>query len=74
MANIGTFDRLLRLIVGILIIVAPFVPASAAYFAPWGVWRFALVVVGIVSLATAVFRFCPAYAMFGVGTCRLGQR
>lgn len=68
MSNVGNIDRSLRFIVGLLLIVLPFVTSS---FASWGSWRYAAVAVGVVMLATAVFRFCPAYTLFGIRTCKL---
>lgn len=68
MSNVGTIDRSLRFIVGLMLIVLPFVTSSLA---SWGNWRYALVAVGVVMLATAVFRFCPAYTLFGIRTCKL---
>jgi hypothetical protein len=57
-ANVGGLDRILRAVVGIALILT----AVLGYFTPWGY-------VGIVPLATAVMRFCPAYTLFGVRTC-----
>lgn len=74
MTNIGTLDRLLRFVVGAILIVAPFVPAFAGYFATLGVWRFAIVAAGVVFLGTALFRLCQAYALFGIRTCAIDRR
>lgn len=62
-ANIGTIDRILRIVVGVVLLalalgVLPGVPAS-----PWG-W------IGVIPLATAVIGFCPAYSLLGVSTCK----
>lgn len=67
MANIGTLDRALRILAGIILAAVPFVFAEA--LAGWGAWRFALVGVGAVLLGTALLRFCPAYTLFGLRTC-----
>lgn len=67
MANVGSIDRALRFILGAVLAVAPFLMAQA--FAPLGAWRYAVVAAGLVLLATAVFRFCPAYLLFGIRTC-----
>ena len=58
-ANIGSTDRLLRFVAGIVLIGL----AAAAVIGPWGY-------VGIVPLLTAVVRFCPAYTLLGIKTCR----
>ncbi len=67
MANVGSLDRALRLLAGIILAVAPF--AFAESFAPLGAWRYVVVAVGLVLLATGAFRFCPAYTLLGIRTC-----
>lgn len=51
--NVGNIDRLIRAIVGVLLIVAVFRGSS---------WMGG--VLGAVLLATAYFRFCPSYTLF----------
>jgi hypothetical protein len=69
MANVGSADRILRALIGIVLILLPLVTASAAALAgPAGrIW--ALPAIGAVLLLTAIFRFCPAYRLFGIRTC-----
>lgn len=67
MVNVGSADRIIRFILGAVLLLAPFL-ASAA-FAPLGDWRYAVAAVGAVLLGTAAFRFCPAYMLFGIRTC-----
>lgn len=71
MTNVGSFDRTVRFIVGVILLIVPFLPATAGLFAAWGAWKFAIVVVGVVMLGTSLFRFCPAYALLGTNTCPL---
>lgn len=56
--NIGTLDRMLRVIVGLSAISLVFVGPQT----PWG-W------LGLIPLATAATGWCPPYAMFGLSTC-----
>jgi hypothetical protein len=56
--NVGAVDRTIRVVAGIALIVA----AIAGLIGPWG-W------IGVVPLATGLFRFCPAYLPFGMSTC-----
>lgn len=56
--NVGTIDRILRGVVGLGLISLVFVGPQT----PWG-W------LGVVPLATALFRFCPAYTLLGINTC-----
>lgn len=58
--NVGSLDRILRVIVGIVLIALVFVGPQT----PWG-W------IGIVPLVTGLFRMCPLYSLFGVNTCGL---
>lgn len=54
--NVGSADKVIRIILGIVIIALGFI-----YQSWWGI-------VGIVPLLTGVFNFCPAYSLIGVST------
>lgn len=56
--NLATWDRILRLIAGSLLIV------WAVAGGPW--WSY----LGLVLIATAAWRFCPLYALFRTGTAK----
>ena len=58
-ANVGTIDRALRVIVGLALI-------GLTLNGNIGVWGW----IGIVPLATGIFRFCPAYTLIGASTCK----
>ncbi len=73
MANVGSFDRTLRFIVGAILLASPFLPQLAGFFAAWGAWKFAVAAVGLVMLGTAAFRFCPAYTLLGIRTCPISK-
>lgn len=74
MTNVGGLDRALRFIVGALLLIAPFMPPLAGFFAGWGPWKFAVAVWGLGMIGTALFRFCPAYTLFGIRTCEIGKK
>jgi Protein of unknown function (DUF2892) len=59
--NVGTVDRILRVIVGLALIALAlgYIPG---YQSAWG-W------VGVVPIITGLFGTCPAYALFGFNTC-----
>ena len=57
-ANVGNLDRIARILIGVALIAASLVGVIGL----WGV-------IGFVPLATGVFRFCPAYRLFGLNTC-----
>jgi Protein of unknown function (DUF2892) len=59
-ANVGNLDRVLRIAVGLALI-------ALAATGKVGVWGY----IGIVPLATGLFRICPAYSLLGIRTCPL---
>lgn len=67
--NVGTFDRVFRLVLGIILLAAPFV-SGLAIFDSTAVTIIA-VVAGLIMVATSVLRFCPMYRIFGIRTCKV---
>lgn len=63
--NMGTVDRGLRALVGLLALAGAFV---LGWFSGWMVW--AAAAVGVVMLLTAAVGNCPAYSLIGVKTCK----
>jgi hypothetical protein len=55
-ANVGGADRIIRFILGVVIIALGF------YFKSW------FGVIGIVPILTAFLNYCPAYSLIGVST------
>jgi len=68
-ANVGTIDRVLRALIGVVSLALVFVGPIAAS-GDWGWVRIALVAVGIIMLGTSMIKFCPLYRIFGLRTCR----
>ncbi len=58
-ANVGSVDRIIRIVAGLALIAATLL----GFIGAWG-W------LGLVLVATGVFRFCPAYLPFGLRTCQ----
>jgi hypothetical protein len=56
--NEGTVDRVLRVVVGLVLI-------GLAASGTVGVWGY----IGVVPLLTGLVGICPAYAIFGISTC-----
>jgi hypothetical protein len=73
MVNVGSLDRTLRFVLGAVLLIAPFLPPLAGIFASWGSWKYAMAAAGLVLLGTAAFRFCPAYSLFGIRTCKVAR-
>lgn len=67
-ANVGNIDRAIRLIVGVVLIVVPFVLNDSILSS--SVLQWLLPLVGLVLVATALFRFCPLYRLIGTSTCK----
>ncbi len=65
MANIGSFDRTARFILGAILLMVTFIPGLADLFLGMGAWRWAIPAAGAVMLLTATIRWCPAYTLFG---------
>ena len=59
-ANVGGFDRVLRIVVGLGLIAL----AATGTVGWWG-W------LGIVPLFTGVVGWCPPYALLGFNTCKM---
>ncbi|MEQ1551475.1 DUF2892 domain-containing protein [Sphingorhabdus sp.] len=57
--NVGNADRILRIVAGIILI-------SLVFVGPKTVWGW----VGLVPLFTGLFRWCPAYTLFRLNTCK----
>ena len=56
--NVGSLDRLVRVVVGIALIAMVFV-------GPQTVWGW----IGVVPLVTAALSWCPLYTALGIKTC-----
>lgn len=56
--NVGGIDKILRVIVGLVLLVLVFVGPQT----PWG-W------VGLIPLLTGLVGFCPLYKIIGLNTC-----
>lgn len=62
-ANVGSADRIARIIVG-LALIAYAIPLGFSNTGwNWVGW------IGVIPILTAVFSFCPLYGMLGLSTC-----
>lgn len=60
--NVGGIDRILRAVVGIVLLALVVVGPQTW----WGL-------IGLIPLGTAVVGYCPVYGLFGISTCRLAE-
>jgi len=59
--NMGSTDRIIRVVVGVILVAVGFFYLS-------GVWGIVLGVVGIILLATSAIGWCPLYLPFKINT------
>ena len=57
--NVGRADKIIRIVVGLIIIVLGFV-----YSSWWGL-------IGLIPLITGLAGWCPLYLPFGISTCKV---
>jgi len=56
--NVGTLDRILRIVAGLAIL-------SLAFIGPQTPWAY----LGLIPLFTGLTGWCPPYALLGMNTC-----
>ncbi|WP_372838986.1 DUF2892 domain-containing protein [Phaeovulum sp.] len=59
--NVGTIDRVLRIVIGAGLILGYFLNPDGAY--SWLYW------LGLIPLATGLMKTCPLYSILGMSTC-----
>ncbi|OIQ26952.1 MAG: hypothetical protein BM562_15740 [Alphaproteobacteria bacterium MedPE-SWcel] len=66
--NMGTFDRLARTVLGLILLAAPYLSGLALL--EGRIATVLLVAVGVVMLGTAALGNCPLYRILGLRTCK----
>jgi hypothetical protein len=61
--NVGTIDRVVRVIIGLLLLAYAIPIGFPNTGWNWVGW------IGIVPIITAVIGYCPAYTVFGFSSC-----
>ena len=64
--NLGSVDRLLRLVLGLALAAATLFSGLPVFADP--LWFWTTLVVGAVLVATSALSFCPLYAILGAST------
>ncbi len=59
-ANVGVTDRMIRLVLGVLLLGLFLLEGNVKYFG----------LLGVVFILTAIVRFCPLYPLFKINTCK----
>lgn len=57
--NISNLDKIIRIVLGIALLSLLFILDGTAKY--WGL-------IGLIPILTALFGFCPLYALFGIKT------
>jgi hypothetical protein len=65
-ANIGTIDRIARILMGLALIAAALGLFGPPYQSVWA-W------IGIIPLITGLVGWCPLYSVLGIRTCKAPQ-
>lgn len=66
--NVGSIDRILRILAGIVLLAWGFLPLlTGGEIIWWGA-------IGIVPLFTGLINWCPAYSLFGLNTCKVDTK
>lgn len=66
--NMGTIDRILRILVGVALLAWGFLPlVTGGEIIWWGA-------LGFVLLFTGLINWCPAYSLFGISTCKVDKK
>jgi hypothetical protein len=65
-ANEGPIDRIIRVVLGIVLVVAGFFVSGVLSIVLW--------VIGGISLLTGITGFCGLYAIFGINTCPINKK
>jgi len=70
--NVGGWDRAIRLLLAAAIVGAALFSGLPVFADPF--WLWGSIAVAVILAATAILRFCPLYAPFGISTCRRSAR
>lgn len=65
--NIGTFDRVIRLIIGLSFIYIGFTLLI-------GLIQFVFIVLGLALLLNTITGFCGVYYLLGISTCKIVKK
>jgi len=60
--NVGTADRVIRILVGVVLL-------AAFFMMPDSPWRWVALVLGVIGVGTGAMSSCPLYSILGLSTC-----
>lgn len=62
--NMGTTDKLIRVIIAIVLLALYYTGVIQ------GTWAIVALVVALIFALTSLVSFCPLYTLFGINTCK----
>ena len=68
-SNVGTIDRVFRLVLGIVLLAAPFISGMELFASSTA--TIISIILGLVMVGTSAMKFCPLYRIFGIRTCKI---
>ena len=71
--NVGSTDRLIRLIAGIILLIIAVPSLAGMAFIGLGGWAWLVGLIGVGLVASGLLNFCPAYTLIGVNTCKMDK-
>ena len=67
--NLGNLDRIFRLMLGCVLLAAPFISGMALFDSRTA--TVISVIAGVIMVGTSAMKFCPLYRIFGIRSCKL---
>lgn len=68
--NIGPTDKIVRIIVGLILLIVGLLSLFGVPLIALGGWAWLVGLIGLVLIVTAFYGYCPAYKPFGINTCK----
>lgn len=68
--NVGSTDRLIRLIAGVILLIIAVPSLAGMAFVGLGGWAWLIGLIGVALVATGLLNFCWAYSLLGINTCK----
>ena len=74
--NVGSTDKLVRYVIGVVAIVLaimPFVNESWGFLGGATVTAIVFGIIAVIAIGTALTGFCALYSLFGISTCKIPE-
>jgi hypothetical protein len=68
--NVGSTDKLVRIVVGLVLVVVAILSLAGLPVVALGGWAWLVGLIGLVLVATGYLGFCALYTLLGINTCK----